>query len=152
MAEARAKGLPVYGETLHHYASFNHKEYERPDGALYHTYPSLKTEADQAALWEGLLDGRLSTLATDELWTNKTHKLRGETIEDTTGGSEGVESRMGIGYSEGVVKRGMSLERFVDITSANAARLLGLYPRKGALSPGSDAGHRHNRPRLQQDT
>ena len=139
IAEARAKGLPVYGETLHHYASFNHKEYERPDGALYHTYPSLKTEADQAALWEGLLDGRLSTLATDELWTNKTHKLRGQTIEDTTGGSEGVESRMGIGYSEGVVKRGMSLERFVDITSANAARLLGLYPKKGALSPGSDA-------------
>ena len=91
------------------------------------------------ALWEGLINGELSTLATDELWTSKTHKLRGQTIEDTTGGSEGVESRMGIGYSEGVVKRGMSLERYVDITSANAARLLGLYPRKGALSPGSDA-------------
>ena len=134
IGEARAKGLPVYGETLHHYASFNHKDYEKPEGALYHTYPSLKTEVDQAALWQGLLDGRLSTLATDELWTTREQKLRGQTIEDTTGGAEGVEARMGIGYSEGVIKRGMSLERYVDIT-----RLLGLYPRKGALAPGSDA-------------
>ena len=85
------------------------------------------------------MDGRLSTLATDELWTTRDQKLRGQSIEDTTGGAEGVEARMGIGYSEGVVKRGMSLERFVDITSANAAKLLGLYPRKGALAPGSDA-------------
>ena len=46
---------------------------------------------------------------------------------------------MGITYTEGVVKRGMSLEHFVNVTSANAARLLGLYPRKGAIAPGSDA-------------
>jgi dihydropyrimidinase len=46
---------------------------------------------------------------------------------------------MGIVYTEGVAKRGMSLERFVNVTSANAARILGLYPRKGALAPGSDA-------------
>jgi dihydropyrimidinase len=46
---------------------------------------------------------------------------------------------MGITYTEGVVHRGMSLEQFVNITSANAARLLGLYPRKGAIAPGSDA-------------
>ena len=46
---------------------------------------------------------------------------------------------MGITYSEGVSKRGMSLQRFVDVTSANCARIMGLYPRKGALAPGSDA-------------
>ncbi len=46
---------------------------------------------------------------------------------------------MGIGYSEGVVKRGMTLERFADITSTNAARIFGLYPRKGAIAAGSDA-------------
>lgn len=46
---------------------------------------------------------------------------------------------MGIAWTEGVVKRGMSLPRFVDITSANAARIFGLYPRKGAIAPGSDA-------------
>ena len=46
---------------------------------------------------------------------------------------------MGIVFTEGVVRRGMSLQRFVEVTSANAARILGLYPRKGALAPGSDA-------------
>jgi dihydropyrimidinase len=51
----------------------------------------------------------------------------------------GAEARLGIGYSEGVVKRGMTLERFADITSTNAARIFGLYPRKGAIAPGSDA-------------
>ena len=46
---------------------------------------------------------------------------------------------MGIIYTEGVVKRGMSLERFAEVTSTNAARIMGLYPRKGVIAPGSDA-------------
>ena len=46
---------------------------------------------------------------------------------------------MGIAWSEGVVKRGMSMQRFADVTSTNAARLFGLYPTKGAIAPGSDA-------------
>jgi dihydropyrimidinase len=51
----------------------------------------------------------------------------------------GAEARMGIAYTEGVVKRGMTLSRFADITSTNAARIFGLYPKKGAIAPGSDA-------------
>ena len=137
--EARGKGLPVYGETLHHYASFSHEDYREPHGAIYHTYPSLKTEDDNEALWQGLVTGDLSTIATDELFTTKAVKMRGETIEDTTGGNEGVEARVGITYTEGVVKRGMSLEQFANVTSTNAARIMGLYPRKGAIAPGSDA-------------
>ena len=46
---------------------------------------------------------------------------------------------MGIVFTEGVVRRGMSLERFAEVTATNAARLLGLYPRKGVIAPGSDA-------------
>ena len=56
-----------------------------------------------------------------------------------TGGNVGAEARLGIAWSEGVVKRGMSLPRFAEITSTNAARIFGLYPRKGAIAPGSDA-------------
>jgi dihydropyrimidinase len=63
----------------------------------------------------------------------------GNTIEDVTGGNLGAEARMGIVYTEGVSKRGMSLRQFVDVTSSNAARILGLYPRKGVLAVGSDA-------------
>ncbi|GIX47358.1 MAG: dihydropyrimidinase [Candidatus Tectimicrobiota bacterium] len=137
--EARSKGLPVYGETLHNYVSFTADDYQKPDGMKYHTYPSLKTEADRQALWRGLLEGDLQTMATDEYCTTYALKVAGKRIDDVTGGHNGVETRVGITYTEGVVKRGMSLQRFVDITSANAARLLGLYPRKGAIAPGSDA-------------
>jgi dihydropyrimidinase len=137
--EARAKGQPVYAETLHHYACFTAEDYKRPRGFCYHTYPSLKYPEDQAALWDGLLRDGVSTTATDEFPTSLALKLRGKTIEDVTGGNLGAEARMGIVYTEGVGKRKMSLERFVQVTSSNAARILGLYPRKGAIAPGSDA-------------
>ena len=56
-----------------------------------------------------------------------------------TGGNLGAEARLGIAWTEGVGKRGMTLTRFADITATNAARILGLYPKKGVLAPGSDA-------------
>jgi dihydropyrimidinase len=139
IAEARRRGQPVYGETLHHYASFTSDVYRTPEGPLYHTYPSLKSREDADALWAGLLEGPISTIATDVLFCPRPVKLGGRTIEDTVGGNAGTEERVGITWTEGVVKRGMSLERFVDVTSANAARICGMYPKKGALAPGSDA-------------
>src|SRR5262245_7465956 len=139
IAEARSLGQPVYGETLHQYACFNAEYYKTPRGFCSHTYPSLKFPEDQAALWQGLVRDGLSCLATDEYPTSLELKLRGRTIEDVTGGNVGAEARMGIAYSEGVVRRGMSLARFADITSTNAARIFGLYPQKGVIAPGSDA-------------
>ncbi len=139
VGEARARGLPVYGETLHNYACFNAEHYREPDGMKYHTYPSLKSAEDAESLWSGLLDGRLSTIATDLVSTSLEEKVRYKTVADATGGHNGIETRVGIAYTEGVVNRGMSLERFVDITSANAARIFGMYPRKGAIAAGSDA-------------
>jgi dihydropyrimidinase len=139
VAEARGRGKPIYAETLHHYACFTADDYRTPRGYCYHTYPSLKFAEDRDALWDGLLHDAVSTTATDEFPTSLDLKLRGKTIEDVTGGNLGAEARMGIVYTEGVAKRGMALERFVNVTSANAAKILGLYPRKGALAPGSDA-------------
>jgi dihydropyrimidinase len=139
ISEARRRGQAVYGETLHNYASFTEDNYREPDGMKYHTYPSLKSEADRQRLWDGLLHGDLSTIATDHISTSYSLKTQGRTVADVTGGHNGIETRVGIMYSEGVVKRGMPLERFVDVTSAHPARLLGFYPRKGAIVPGSDA-------------
>ena len=139
VGEARGRGQPVYGETLHNYACFNAEHYREPDGIKYHTYPSLKSAEDAEALWDGLLDGRLSTVATDLVSTTLEDKIRYKTVADATGGHNGIETRVGIAYTEGVVNRGMSLERFVDITSANAAKIFGLYPGKGAIAAGSDA-------------
>jgi dihydropyrimidinase len=139
VAEARARGLPVYAETLHHYTCFTADDYKTPRGFCYHTYPSLKFEDDRAALWDGLVGGGVSTVGTDEFPTSLALKLRGRTIEDVTGGNLGAEARMGIVFTEGVVRRGMSLARFAEVTATNAARILGLYPRKGVIAPGSDA-------------
>jgi dihydropyrimidinase len=137
--EARAKGMPAYGETLHNYCCFSADNYREENGMKYHTYPSLKSEADRQALWDGIVRGGLNTMATDEYCTSWAVKIRGRTISDVTGGHNGAETRVGVTYSEGVSRRGMSLQRFVDVTSANAAKIMGLYPRKGVIAPGSDA-------------
>jgi dihydropyrimidinase len=139
IAEYRARGLPVYGETLHHYASYTSEDYKRPGGQIFHTYPSLKGENDCMALWDGMARGAIGTVATDGICTPLQVKLQGDRIDDVTGGNAGVEPRMGIMYSESVVRRRFQLERFVDLTSTNAARVFGLYPRKGAIAVGSDA-------------
>ena len=137
--EARGNGMPIYGETLHNYVCHTSDDYKEPDGMKYHTYPSLKSEEDRDALWDGLIKGGINSMATDEYCTNYAMKVAGRTILDVAGGHNGAETRVGITYSEGVVNRGMSLQRFVDVTSGNAARIMGYYPRKGAIAPGSDA-------------
>lgn len=139
VAEARAKGQPIYGETLHNYACFSANNYREDFGMKYHTYPSLKSTEDANSLWAGLHDGTLSTVATDLVSTTWEEKTRFKTTADVTGGHNGIETRVGVAYSEGVVRQGMSLERFVDITSTNAAKIFGMYPKKGAIAPGSDA-------------
>jgi dihydropyrimidinase len=139
VARARALGMPVYGETLHNYASFSAANYREENGMKYHTYPSLKDEADGQALWQALVDGGLSTVATDLVSTTWEEKIRFKTVADVTGGHNGIETRVGIAYTEGVANRGMTLEQFVNITSANAAKIFGMYPQKGAIAPGSDA-------------
>jgi dihydropyrimidinase len=78
-------------------------------------------------------------VATDELCCPLKIKLQGRRIDDTTGGNSGVEPRLAVIYSETVVKRGYSLNDFVGLVSTNAARILGLYPRKGVLAVGADA-------------
>ncbi len=139
IAEARADGRPVYGETLHNYCCFSQENYHEEFGMKYHTYPSLKSEEDRMALWKAIIGGDLQTMATDEYCTSWETKTVGRTILDVTGGHNGVETRMGITFTEGVSRQGMDLQRFVEVTSTNAAKIMGLYPRKGVLAPGSDA-------------
>ncbi len=137
--EARAKGLPIYGESLHQYMLYTAEDYRRPNGQIYHTYPSLKTKADQQALWAGTLDGAINCVATDDLCCTLREKTLGRRIDDTTGGNSGIEPRLAVMYTEMVTRRGYSLSRYVDLVSTNAAKIMGLYPRKGAIAVGSDA-------------
>ena len=135
----RAARLPIYGEVLHHFLCFTSEDYKRPEGNLYHTYPALKFPEDQRALWDGFTGGAISTLATDEYTTDKVTKLSRDTIDAVHGGHNGIETRLIIAYSEGVATGRISLQRFVELTSSNSARLMGLYPRKGTITAGSDA-------------
>lgn len=139
VADLRDRGLTVYGETLHNLLCFSTDDYARPDGAKYHIGMGLKPPGHQEPLWEALADGRLSVLATDEYTTSYAVKMAGTNLQTTPGGHVGIETRGIIGYSEGVTKGRMSLERFVEVFATNPARLMGLYPQKGVIAPGSDA-------------
>lgn len=139
IAARRAAGQAIYGEVLHNCMCFSLDDYDKSDGAKYHIGMGLRPREDCEALWDGLSDGRLSTLATDEYTTSYAVKMGGTDIETTPGGHVGIETRGIIGYSEGVGKRGLSLQRFVEVFSTNPARVTGLYPRKGVIAAGSDA-------------
>jgi len=118
---------------------YTEEDYKRPNGQMYHTYPSLKSQADQDELWAGTVDRTIHTVATDEVCCSLNVKTLGKRIDDTTGGNVGVEPRVSIMYTEMVGRRGYPLPKFVDLVSSNAAKIMGLYPRKGAIAAGSDA-------------
>ena len=139
IAEARSQRQPVYGEALHNYLEFTCDDYKKPGGTAIHTYPAIKFADDRDALLQGLMDGDLCTTATDEYTTYKNVKLSGDTIHTVCGGHNGIETRIPVAFTKFVSQRRMSLQRLTAITSTNAAKILGLYPQKGAIAPGSDA-------------
>ena len=139
ITEARTLGQPVYGEALHNYIEFTSDDYRKPNGTKIHTYPALKYADDRDALQQGLVDGPICTTATDEYTTNKDVKFWGDTIETVCGGHAGIETRMPVTWAKLVHTGRIGLERFVAITSTNAAKILGMYPQKGAIAVGSDA-------------
>ena len=139
VAEARARSQPIYGETIHSYLEFTSEDYKKSDGTKFHTYPALKFPEDRDELNLSLMDGRLSTLATDEYTTFKDVKTWGKTIEHVCGGHNGIETRIPVAFTKFVSQGNMPLTRFAEISSTNIARIMGLYPRKGAIAVGSDA-------------
>jgi dihydropyrimidinase len=139
IAEARRDDQPVFAETLHQYALHTRHDYEEHDGMKYHTYPSLKEHEDAARLWSGIAEGTISAFATDEQSTTYAVKTQGNRIDDVVGGNAGIEPRMALLYTEFVDKRALGLRAFVNATSTNIAKIMGMYPQKGALAVGSDA-------------
>jgi len=139
VAEAQGKREPVFGEALHNYLTFTSEMYAREDGPLYHTYPGLKGREDRAALWSGLRDGIIHSLSSDDFTLPRADKLAGQNADNVTGGHNGIETRMGVFYSEGVRAGKVSVNKYVELTSEAPAKVFGLFPRKGAVLPGSDA-------------
>ncbi|MDP2956497.1 MAG: amidohydrolase family protein, partial [Longimicrobiales bacterium] len=137
---ARARGLPFHVETRPLYLHLTEERMASPDGPLHVGQPPLRSRADSEALWQGLADGSIDVLATDHApWTREQKLDSALSVARVRPGVSNLQFMLPMYFSEGVGKRGLSLERFVETTSTTAARLFGLYPRKGAILPGSDA-------------
>ena len=140
MRKARAAGRPVYAETLTHYLTLTKDVLNRPDGINFICSPPMRDSEDIEELWQGLADGTISTTASDHCSFNTELKKQGEDCFDKVpNGVCGGEFRLPILFSEGVNKGRLSINRFVAVTSTNAARIFGMYPQKGIIAQGSDA-------------
>ena len=152
---ARDRGTPVMGETCPQYLFFTADSLSRPDGAKWICSPPLRGEPDNARLWLGLKDGTLQTIGTDHcafffdgtqpiVYEGAPVQIPGKELgaDDFTkipNGLPGVQDRLPVLWTYGVRAGKLTPHQFVALSSTNPARIFGLYPRKGALLPGSDA-------------
>lgn len=137
---ARAAGLPLHVETRPLYLHLTEERMAGPDGPLHVGQPPLRSPADAQALWAGLADGSIDVLATDHApWTRAEKLDPALTVTNLRPGVSDLQFMLPMYFSEGVRKRGLSLERFVATTATNAARIFGLYPRKGVIREGAQA-------------
>lgn len=138
----RAMGQKVYVETCPQYLLLDDSLYAQPDfrGARYVCSPPLRKKRDQAALWEALAKGEIDTVSTDRCSFTLAQKDAGRgDFSKIPGGMPGAEERVSLLYTYGVETGRLPLTELVRRLSANPAKLYGMYPRKGALLPGSDA-------------
>jgi dihydropyrimidinase len=139
-ASRAAARLPLFVETRPMYLHLTSEKMRGPDAPLYVGQPPLREAADRAALWQGMQDGAIDVLATDHApWTRAQKLDPALTISRLRPGVSDLQFMLPMFFSEGVQARGLPLPRFVAQTSTNAARIFGLYPRKGVIQPGADA-------------
>jgi dihydropyrimidinase len=152
---ARQRGVRVMGETCPPYLFFTIDHLRRPDGAKWVCSPPMRSEEDNTGLWQAIADGTLQTIGTDHCpfffdgsqpiqYEGRAVAIPGKELgkDDFTkipNGVPGVGDRLPILWTQGVGSGRLTPNQFVSLTSTNAAKIFGLYPRKGALLPGSDA-------------
>ena len=138
--DAQARGVPVFVESRPIYLHLTRDRYEGSDGPLYLSHPPLHQRSDQDALWRALANGTIHVMASDHAPLTREQKLDPtQTLARHRPGMENVQMMGPMLFSEGVNKGRIDLKRFVALTSTNAAKLFGLYPRKGTIAVGSDA-------------
>lgn len=142
-------GRPVYIETCPQYLVLDDSYYEREDGFMAVCSPPLRNKEEQPHLWDGLADGTISLIGSDDCTYSVGEKSKylkrnpdGSFVQDynrVPGGISGIEIRLPIMLSEGVNSGRITLNQLVAVTSANVAKVYGCYPRKGIIAPNSDA-------------
>lgn len=141
--EAKRAGLPVYAETCPQYLLLDESYYEQAgfESAKYVISPPLRNRANQPVLWQGLTNHMLDTVATDHCSFHFSGQkdLGLHDFSKIPNGMPGVETRLSLLYTYGVAGGRINLNQFVALTATNAAKVFGLYPRKGTIAVGSDA-------------
>lgn len=136
---AKIQGLPVFAETCPHYLLLDESKYRAPfvQSAGFIISPPLRTLCDQEALWQGLADGTFDTVATDHCPFHYHQKAAGK--DDFTkipNGAGGIEYRLPLLYTYGVLQNRITLQQWLKLTSMNAARIFG-FENWGAIRPGA---------------
>jgi len=141
--EARDKGLAAYAETCPQYLFLDYSLYEREgfEGAKWVMTPPLREKWNQDKLWQGLRGNDLQVVSTDHcpFCFKEQKELGRDDFTKIPNGGPGVEHRMSLIYNGGVAGGRIDVNRFVELTSTSAAKLFGLFPRKGTIAVGSDA-------------
>jgi dihydropyrimidinase len=141
---AKARGLPIYAETCPQYLFLSAEDIDTHDlsGSKCVCTPPPRDKSNQPDIWRGILDGTLEVFSSDHSPWNYADKIAGgpgTPFNRIPNGIPGIETRLALLFSAGVNGGRMSLQKFVELTSAAPARLFGLYPRKGLIAVGSDA-------------
>lgn len=143
IARARADGQRVYGEPLIQHLTLDESVYRNEDwsfAAARVMSPPFRSKEHQKSLWDGLLAGSLQVVATDHCaFTTEQKKLGLDNFTRIPNGTGGLEERMPVLWDQGVNTGRLTPEEFVAATSTNIARILNVYPRKGAIMAGADA-------------
>jgi dihydropyrimidinase len=134
-------GLPIHCETCTHYLVLTEDKLKEENGYQFICSPPLRKKEDTDALWKAAANGPLEVVSTDDAGVPTSDRIRlGEgRFDKVPNGMPGIEPRLVILYSQGVVSGRINLPRLVALTSTNPARLFGLFPQKGHLGIGADA-------------
>lgn len=139
---ARRLGYPIMGETCPQYLLLSYENYEEEgfNGAKYVMSPPLRDKKNWEHVWNALANDTLQVVSTDHCpFFMEQKKMGVDSFNKIPNGAPGVELRMSLMYTYGVLKNRFSLQRFVQVTSTNAAKIFGMYPQKGTIAVGSDA-------------
>ncbi len=140
--QARDRGIPAFAETCPQYLFHSIDDYgDGWDGAKYVMTPPLREKHNHAELWKGLKMDDLQVISTDHcpFCMKEQKELGKDDFSKIPNGAPGVENRMSLIYNGGVVENRISINRFVELTSTAAAKMFGLFPKKGTIAIGSDA-------------
>lgn len=130
----------VFVETCIQYLILDASLYEQEDGAKWVMSPPLREKKDQETLWAGINQGLVQVVATDHCPFMWEQKLMGkDDFSKIPNGHPAIENRMELLFSEGVNKGKITLNKFVEVSSTNAAKIFGMFPKKGTIAVGSDA-------------